>query len=84
MDRCRSQGFCCGAGGGRMWLEETRGTRINVNRVEEALETKATVIASACPFCHTMLSDGLKAKNQENNVTSLDIAEILESAVLWT
>ncbi|MBI3018044.1 MAG: (Fe-S)-binding protein, partial [Deltaproteobacteria bacterium] len=82
MPRSKSQGFCCGAGGGRMWLEETRGSRINVNRVEEALETKANIIVSACPFCQTMVTDGLKTKNQENNVTSLDIAEILESAIL--
>ena len=81
MPRSRSQGFCCGAGGGRMWLEETRGSRINVNRVEEALETKANIIVSACPFCQTMVTDGLKAKNQENTVSSFDIAEILESAV---
>lgn len=81
MKRNCSQGFCCGAGGGRMWLEEIRGSRINVNRVEEALETKAKVIASACPYCHTMMGDGLKNKNQENNVQALDVAEILESAV---
>ncbi len=82
MPRSKSQGFCCGAGGGRMWLEETRGTRINVNRVEEALATQAQVIVSACPFCQTMVTDGLKTKNQENTVSSFDIAEILESAVI--
>ncbi|MBI3019051.1 MAG: 4Fe-4S dicluster domain-containing protein [Deltaproteobacteria bacterium] len=82
MPRSKSQGFCCGAGGGRMWLEETRGTRINVNRVEEALATQANIIVSACPFCQTMVSDGLKTKNQEDHVSSFDIAEILESAIL--
>ncbi len=81
MTRCKSKGFCCGAGGGRMWLEENRGSRINVNRVEEALGTDATIIASACPFCHTMLSDGLKAKNQESTVKEFDIVELLESSV---
>lgn len=81
MRRCKSKGFCCGAGGGRMWLEETRGERINVNRVEEALGTDPEWIATACPFCLTMIDDGLNAKNKEKNVQSKDIAEILEAAV---
>ncbi|HBQ22000.1 MAG: hypothetical protein A2Z91_01415 [Deltaproteobacteria bacterium GWA2_38_16] len=82
MKRIKSQGFCCGAGGGRMWLEEKRGDRINVNRVEEALGTGANVIASACPFCLTMVEDGLKAKNQETTIHAQDIAEILAAAVV--
>lgn len=78
MRRIREKGFCCGAGGGRMWLEEKRGSRINVNRVEEALETKPEAIVSSCPFCLTMITDGLNAKNQENAVAAFDLAEILE------
>jgi len=77
MDRNRDKGFCCGAGGGRMFLEETEGTRINENRVAEALETGADTIASACPFCMTMLTDGVKTKEKENDVSVKDIAEII-------
>ncbi|MBI4041120.1 MAG: 4Fe-4S dicluster domain-containing protein [Deltaproteobacteria bacterium] len=81
MPRHKDKGFCCGAGGGRMWLEEHRGTRINVNRVEEALALDPKVIATACPFCITMLEDGLNAKNQEKEVQTRDIAEILLEAI---
>jgi Fe-S oxidoreductase len=79
MGRCREENFCCGAGGGRMWMEE-HGTRINNVRTEEALATGAGVIGSACPFCLTMLSDGVKAAKREEEVQVLDIAEILEKA----
>ena len=77
MDRNRDKGFCCGAGGGRMFLEETEGTRINENRVDEALKTGADTIASACPFCMTMLTDGVKTFEKEENVDVKDIAEII-------
>jgi Fe-S oxidoreductase/nitrate reductase gamma subunit len=80
MGRCREENFCCGAGGGRMWMEE-HGTRINNVRAEEALATGANVIGSACPFCLTMLSDGVKAHKREEDVQVLDIAEILEKAM---
>lgn len=80
MGRCREENFCCGAGGGRMWMEE-HGTRINNVRTEEALATGAGVIGSACPFCLTMLSDGVKAQKREEDVLVLDIAEILERAM---
>ncbi len=80
MRRIKKKGFCCGAGGGRMWLEEKRGSRINVNRVEEALETAPQAIVSSCPFCLTMITDGLNAKNQEKTVAALDLAEILEQS----
>lgn len=74
------QSMCCGAGGGRMWMEETIGKRINVTRTEQALETKAGVIASSCPFCMTMLADGVKTKDMQDKVKVLDIAELLDSS----
>ncbi|HEX2867839.1 MAG TPA: (Fe-S)-binding protein [Ignavibacteriales bacterium] len=77
MERRRDRGFCCGAGGGRMFLEETEGTKINVERTREALETGAETIASACPFCMTMLTDGVKAFDKTEEVSVKDIAEIV-------
>ena len=77
MDRSRDQGLCCGAGGGRMFMEETVGKRVNIERTEEALETRATTIASACPFCMTMLTDGIKEKDESGEVQVKDIAEIV-------
>ncbi|MFT5429823.1 MAG: Fe-S oxidoreductase [Myxococcota bacterium] len=81
MPRNRENGMCCGAGGGRMWLEEHEGTRVNVNRVEEALTTNAKEIASACPFCSVMLTDGLKAKDKEEEVVVLDVAQLAARAI---
>jgi len=66
MQRNKSRGFCCGAGGGRMFLEDEEGGRINIERTKEALETKADTIASACPFCMTMLTDGVKHFSQRD------------------
>lgn len=77
MKRQGDKGFCCGAGGGRMFLEETEGVRINEERTKEALETNADVIASACPFCMTMFEDGLKNLNKNENVRVKDAAEIV-------
>jgi Fe-S oxidoreductase/nitrate reductase gamma subunit len=80
MERNREQGFCCGAGGGRMWLEEKIGTRINQNRVEEASRTlgeKGGVVAVGCPFCLTMLKDGVAELGKEETMRVVDLAEIV-------
>lgn len=81
MERNRENGMCCGAGGGLMWMEEKEGTRVNVARTEQALAVKPTMIGSACPYCLTMLSDGTKAKEVEDQVKTMDVAEILEMSV---
>lgn len=81
MKRCRTNGLCCGAGGAQMFKEPEKGNKdINIERTEEALETGAEVIASGCPFCMTMLSDGVKNKEQENNVKVYDIAELIATS----
>lgn len=78
MKRSRSKGLCCGAGGAQMWKEAEPGNKeINMERTEEALETGAKIVASACPFCMTMLSDGVKNKDRENDVKVLDLAELI-------
>lgn len=78
MKRCKSNGMCCGAGGAQMFKEEEKGaTRINFERTEQALETGATLIAANCPFCTTMLTDGVKNKEKEESVKVMDIAEMV-------
>ncbi len=78
MKRCKSNGLCCGAGGAQMFKEEEKGdTRINFERSREAIETGANVIAAACPFCNTMLTDGVKNSDKENEVKVMDIAELI-------
>lgn len=81
MVRTKENGMCCGAGGGLMWTEETTGNRINVARTEQALEVNPTMISSACPFCLTMLSDGTKAKDVDQDIGTMDVAEILALSV---
>jgi len=82
MKRCRSHGLCCGAGGAQMFKEEEKGsTRVNQERTDEALGTGAGVIAVACPFCNTMISDGVKVREKETSVSVLDIAELVESSM---
>jgi heterodisulfide reductase subunit D len=82
MKRCRSKGLCCGAGGAQMFKEEEKGDkRINQERTDEALATGASVIASACPFCNTMLTDGVKSNEKEDQVAVLDIAELIAASM---
>ncbi|MFC2013504.1 (Fe-S)-binding protein [Chloroflexota bacterium] len=81
MERNRKLGFCCGAGGGHLWLEEQRvGRRINEMRTEQALETKARIVATACPYCLQMFEDGIKSKAAEETLKVLDIAELIEKS----
>lgn len=81
MPRSKDKGLCCGAGGGRMWMEESIGKRINIERTEEALATGASTVASACPFCMTMMNDGVKEKEASEKVQVKDIAEILLESI---
>jgi len=74
------QSMCCGAGGGRMWMEETIGKRINIARTEQAIETKAGIVASACPFCMTMVNDGVKSKDMQEKMRVMDIAELIDQS----
>jgi heterodisulfide reductase subunit D len=81
MKRCRSKGLCCGAGGAQMFKEPEKGNKdINIERTEEALETSPNIIATGCPFCNTMLTDGIKNKDKEAEVEVLDIAELIAQA----
>lgn len=79
--RSRNTGMCCGAGGGRMWVEEDPAQRVNMLRVDQLLETKPDVIASACPYCMTMLDDGVKAKELGGQVDTRDVLEIVADAI---
>jgi Fe-S oxidoreductase len=76
----KQRGLCCGAGGAQMWMEEQNHDRVNVKRTLQLLDTGAKTIASACPFCMTMLTDGIKSKSLEESVKQLDVAELLERA----
>ncbi|HZC33883.1 MAG TPA: (Fe-S)-binding protein [Candidatus Bathyarchaeia archaeon] len=84
MEKSGKNTFCCGAGGGRMWMEETRGTRINAERTRQALETGAGTVATSCPFCMTMIKDGLAdaATDGPGTVSARDIAEILADVIV--
>ncbi len=81
MERSRGRSFCCGGGGGRMWMEEHQGKRMNEMRVDQALALEPNVIATACPYCLTMLEDGLKARNKDDSVKVFDIAELIEKSM---
>lgn len=82
MKRCGSKGLCCGAGGSQMWKEEEPGNkRINIERTDEALSLSPNVIASACPYCNTMLTDGVKNREKESEVQVLDLAELIAASL---
>ena len=82
MKRCKSNGLCCGAGGAQMFKEEEKGDiRINFERSNEAIATGAGIIAAACPFCNTMLTDGIKNNNKEDDVRVMDIAELIAASI---
>ncbi|MTI32382.1 (Fe-S)-binding protein [Cytophagales bacterium RKSG123] len=83
MKRCKTKGLCCGAGGAQMFKEPEKGDKdINIERTEEALETGASIIASACPFCMTMMTDGVKSKEKENEVKVKDLAELIAEGLV--
>jgi Fe-S oxidoreductase len=81
MEHRMSKSFCCGGGGGRMWMEEQIGTRMNQIRTEEAIKTNAEVLASACPFCIQMFEDAIKAVEAEGTLKAMDVAEIIAEAI---
>jgi len=81
MRRCKSRGLCCGAGGAQMFKEAEKGNKeVNIERTEEALETKPDIIAAGCPFCNTMMSDGVKAKEKEGQTEVFDVVELIANA----
>jgi len=81
MRRCREKSFCCGAGGARMWMEETLGKRINLERTDEALTTGADIVSTACPYCLIMLDDAVKARQREDEVRVLDLSQVVEASL---
>lgn len=81
MKRCKQRGLCCGAGGAQMFKEPEPGNKdVNIERTEQALETQPEVVAAACPFCNTMLTDGVKNKEKEASIKVMDLAELLADA----
>ena len=81
MKRCKSNGLCCGAGGAQMFKEAEKGDKeIFVERTEDALETKPDIVATGCPFCNTMMTDGIKNKEKETSINVMDIAELIANA----
>ncbi len=81
MKSCKTRGLCCGAGGAQMFKEPESGDKdINVERTEQALETQPEIIAAACPFCNTMMTDGVKSKEKEDSIAIMDIAELIATA----
>jgi Fe-S oxidoreductase len=81
MTRNKRHGFCCGAGGARMFMEETEGERVNLNRTDEVIATGVEAVAVACPFCNIMLTDGMKQRNVDDKIQVLDIAELVAASI---
>ena len=81
MKRCKTNGLCCGAGGAQMFKDAEPGNKeVNILRTEDALETQPDFIATGCPFCNTMMTDGIKNKEKESSVKVMDIAEMIANA----
>jgi len=81
MRKCKTNGLCCGAGGAQMFKEPEPGNKdVNVERTEQALEVKPDIIAAGCPFCNTMMTDGIKNKEKEDSIEVMDVAEMIASA----
>lgn len=81
MKSCKSRGLCCGAGGAQMFKDAEKGDKeVNIHRTEEALETQPSVVAAGCPFCNTMMTDGVKNKEKEDSIEVLDVAEMIANA----
>jgi Fe-S oxidoreductase len=81
MKRSKANGLCCGAGGAQMFKDAEKGDKeINIERTEDALETTPDIIATGCPFCNTMMTDGIKHKDKETEVKVMDIAELIANA----
>ncbi len=83
MERNQERGFCCGAGGGHMWLEESTGRRINEMRTEQAIDAKARIVATACPYCLQMFEDGIKAKDAEESLKVMDVVELVAESAIY-
>ena len=81
MVRSKRHGFCCGAGGARMFMEETEGERVNMNRTDEVIATQVEAVAVACPFCNIMLTDGMKQRNVDDKIQVLDVAELVAASI---
>lgn len=81
LPRNRKNSFCCGAGGGRMWMEENQGTRVNLARIEEVVESKAEVLGTACPFCLIMLGDGVRQVGKEESLKTVDLVQLLNESI---
>jgi heterodisulfide reductase subunit D len=81
MKRCKTNGLCCGAGGAQMFKEAEKGNKeINIERTEDVLESAANIVATGCPFCNTMMTDGVKNFNKEEDIQVLDVAELIAQA----
>ena len=81
MKSCKTKGLCCGAGGAQMFKDAEEGTKeVNIERTEQALDTQSSIIAAACPFCNTMMTDGIKIKKHDDSIKVMDIAELIANA----